>query len=89
MTSEQFLMGLGNLLQMNQNVAADMTGIMEFQLDSKMYTVDFNERRSSKGSTGKADCTFIISESDFMKMIKKEADAMELFMSQKLKLDGI
>merc|ERR1719201_736575 len=61
---------------------------MEFNLSGKIYSIDFQNRKVSEGSSGKANCTQIMDRSEFLKMINKETDPTELFMTQKLKLDG-
>jgi len=87
-TAKNFIIGMGLLLQQDKTVAKGFDAVFEFQMGDEVFTVDFTGRKSYVGSSGKADCTFIISQKDFMLMITKESDAMELFMSQKLKLEG-
>merc|ERR1719386_695244 len=61
---------------------------MEFNLSGNIYTINIQTRKIFEGSSKKADCTQIMDRSDFLNLINKKVDPTELFMTQKLKLEG-
>merc|ERR1719263_1229790 len=61
---------------------------MEFNLSGNIYSIDFQARKTFKGSSKKPDCIQIMDRQDFLSLINKKADPTELFMTQKLKLEG-
>merc|ERR1719263_875528 len=85
---EIFFKVIEYLLENDKNFGSSLGGIMEFNLSGKIYGIDFQVRKVLEGPSGKADCTQIMERAEFLKMINKEADPTELFMTQKLKLDG-
>merc|ERR1719263_1239274 len=85
---EIFFKVIEYLLENDKNFGSSLGGVMEFNLSGKIYGIDFQNRKVFEGPSGKADCTQIMERAEFLKMINKEADPTELFMTQKLKLDG-
>merc|ERR1719247_4012942 len=85
---EEFFQVMKYLLEKNNKFGSSLSGIMEFNLSGKIYTINFLTRKVFEGSSGKADCTQIMDRAEFFKLINKEVDPTELFMAQKLKLDG-
>merc|ERR1711939_986001 len=73
---------------MGNKFGSSLGGIMEFNLDGNTYGIDFQTRKIFKGSSKKADCIQIMGHDDFLNLINKKVDPTELFMTQKLKLEG-
>ena len=84
------LKGLTQLMRERPDLANEITAVVALKLSDGLYTLDFGARRCFKGPPeGKiADCTFIMSTDDFVALITKQKDAMELFMEQKMQIEG-
>merc|ERR1719361_3291531 len=73
-------------------VNTDLDAIFEFKIsngsDNISWTIDLKGKSIYRGSSGKAGCTFSMADKDFVALFKKEADPMQLFMEQRLQMDG-
>merc|ERR1719263_981506 len=88
LTPENFFQVIQYLLEENSKFGSSLGGIMEFNLSGNIYTINFQTRKTYEGSSKKADCTQIMDRNDFLNLINKKVDPTELFMTQKLKLEG-
>merc|ERR1712242_674783 len=53
-----------------------------------IWRIDPANKKIIKGGVEEPTCTFGMSDEDFMKLLSKESQAAELFMSGRMKLDG-
>ena len=74
-----------------QEFDEDLTSTFQFEIkkDGKIsiWTIDPANKKIIKGGVSDPTCTFSMTDEDFMKLMKKEAEAAELFMTGKLKLE--
>jgi len=85
-----------NMKNINPEVASDISAVYEFVLSlngkQQSWTVDLKSSPPSiklgKPSSGKADCTLITSDENFLNIMNGSLDATELFMSGGLKIKG-
>ena len=74
-----------------QEFDEDLTSTFQFEItkDGKtsIWCIDPANKKIVKGGVDEPTCTFGMSDDDFMKLMKKEAQAAELFMTGKLKLE--
>merc|ERR1719461_2104969 len=79
-------------IQQDKKTAADITNIFTFNIhrgnETVTWTLDFVKRSVTQGAADNADCTFTMSDDDFIGLLTREKDPMGLFMEQKLKMDG-
>tara|TARA_R110002050_G_scaffold25336_3_gene67527 strand:- start:18 stop:440 length:423 start_codon:yes stop_codon:yes gene_type:complete len=89
--------------QINEGVAADganlvksIKGVYQFNITEgpggakKEWTVDLKNGEGSVKAekAGKADCTITVSDANFMALASGKANAQQLFMQGKVKLQG-
>merc|ERR1712224_790389 len=88
LSPDNFFQVIQYLLKENNDFGPSLGGIMEFNLSGNIYSINFQTRKTFHGSSKKADCVQIMDRSDFLNLINKKVDPTELFMTQKLKLEG-
>ena len=75
----------------DQEFEDDLTSTFQFEItkDGKtsVWAIDPKNKRIVKGGVDDPTCTFTMSDDDFMKLMTKEAQAAELFMTGRLKLE--
>mmetsp|Transcript_19035 Transcript_19035/g.30297 ORF Transcript_19035/g.30297 Transcript_19035/m.30297 type:complete len:120 (+) Transcript_19035:168-527(+) len=91
MQSDQFFQSISGVIG-QQEFDDDLTATFQFEISkdgkTSVWCIDPANKKIIKGGVSEPTCTFTMSDADFMKLINKEAEAAELFMSGKLKLDG-
>ena len=74
-----------------QEFEDDLTSTFQFEISkdgkTSIWTIDPANKKIVKGGVDDPTCTFSMSDDDFMKLMTKEAQAAELFMTGKLKLE--
>ena len=74
-----------------QEFDEDMTSTFQFEItkdgNTSIWAIDPSNKKIVKGGLTEPTCTFGMSDDDFIKLMTKEANAAELFMSGKLKLE--
>merc|ERR1712226_143129 len=88
LSPENFFQVIQYLLKENAEFGSSLGGIMEFNLSGNIYGINFQTRKTFEGSSKKSDCTQIMDRNDFLNLINKKIDPTELFITQKLKLEG-
>ena len=75
----------------DQEFEDDLDSTFQFEItkDGKtsIWAIDPKNKKIIKGGLDEPTCTFSMSDDDFMKLMTKEAQAAELFMTGKLKLE--
>jgi len=76
--------------RMTPDVVKQINGVYLFQIDKDSWTVDLKNGAGfvKKGEHGKADCTVIMKESDFVDLMTGKLNGQSAFMSGKLKIKG-
>lgn len=78
-------------LAANPDLASSINAVFQFSIEGEGdWTLNLKEAPGSitEGATDGADCTIIMAAEDFEAMINKTANPMQLYMSQKLKVQG-
>merc|ERR1719189_2693797 len=80
---------LASIIGQHKDVGADLEAVFKFKISNpdKCWIIDLKQRKVYEGDV-EADTTFMLTDEDFVKMFKKEADPAELFMEQKLRFEG-
>ena len=77
----------------SQEFDDDSTSTFQFEItkdgQTKKWCIDPANKKIIKGGIDDPTCTFGMSDDDFMKLMTKEAQAAELFMSGRMKLELI
>lgn len=69
--------------------AGDIEAIVQYQLSEPMYLViKAGECRAHEGAVADPDVTLTITDEDFIALMQGDLNAMNAFMTGKLKLDG-
>eukprot|EP01084_Bolivina_argentea_P005322 10059_1 len=71
----------------------DVDATFQFEIEGRdgkisKWAIDTANKKIVRGGVDEPTCTFQMSDDNFVKLMKKEAEAAELFMTKKLKLDG-
>merc|ERR1711997_1316117 len=76
----------------DQEFDEDMTSTFQFECtkdgQKRVWCIDPGNKKIIKGGVDEPTCSFEMSDEDFVKLMKKEVQAAELFMTGRLKLDG-
>eukprot|EP01084_Bolivina_argentea_P060820 111119_1 len=76
----------------NQEFEDDLTSTFQFECtkgdQTSKWCIDPGNKKIIKGGIDEPTCTFCMSDEDFVKLMAKEVQAAELFMTGRLKLDG-
>lgn len=77
-------------LKANPDLATTINAVFQFDIDGQSWTLNLKEAPGSvaEGPAASPDCTIIMNTEDFEAMINKTANPMQLYMSQKLKVQG-
>ncbi len=80
-------------LSANPDLATNINATFQFNIEGDeggSWTLDLTEAPGKvvEGTKEDADCTIIMTAEDFKAMIEKTANPMQLYMSQKLKVQG-
>jgi 3-hydroxyacyl-CoA dehydrogenase/3a,7a,12a-trihydroxy-5b-cholest-24-enoyl-CoA hydratase len=91
-TSGDIFRAIGAFVGGNPATAEKVKTNFLFQLSApaSSWTIDLSTPPGTvtEGAVGKAACTLLLSDADFMAMATGQADAMKLFSSGKLKIEG-
>ncbi|MFO0697495.1 MAG: SDR family NAD(P)-dependent oxidoreductase [Polyangiales bacterium] len=82
---------IGAYVGKNRQLVKEVGKVFAFQVldPESTWTLDLKESGAvSEGETKAPDCTFRLSEADFLAMVRGEANPQKLFSSGKLKLGG-
>ena len=75
----------------DQEFEDDSTSTFQFELtkdgQTNKWCIDPANKKIHKGGIDDPTCTFGMSDEDFMKLMAKEVEAAELFMSGRMKLE--
>ena len=70
----------------------EIQAVFQFEINDgngkSVWAIDTGNKKVIKGGVSEPSCTFIVADEDFVKMLKKEADGTQLFMTGKLQIDG-
>mmetsp|Transcript_21908 Transcript_21908/g.26982 ORF Transcript_21908/g.26982 Transcript_21908/m.26982 type:complete len:125 (-) Transcript_21908:46-420(-) len=70
----------------------EIPAVFQFEITGEngksVWAIDTGNKKVIKGGVSEPSCTFIVGDEDFVKMLKKEADGTQLFMTGKLQIDG-
>ena len=78
-------------LKENPDMATSINAVFQFSIEGEGdWTLNLKEAPGSvcEGAAEAPDCTIIMAPDDFEAMINKTANPMQLYMSQKLKVQG-
>lgn len=80
-------------LQANPDLAGSVNAVFQFNIagdEGGQWTLDLTAApgKVTEGAGDTADCTIIMEAEDFVAMVNKTANPMQLYMSQKLKVEG-
>jgi len=72
------------------SVVSNVGGVFHFKVGGKSWTVDLKTGKGSvkSGAPTTADCTVIIGDEEFVKLMLGQTTGQSLFMSGKLKIQG-
>merc|ERR1719204_2958463 len=92
---EPAFVAMGKVLASDPSIGSGVDAIYQFDIarggnedDVVPWVVDLKARKVYQGSSEEADCTFAMADADAVGLMTKTADPTELFMAQKLKIDG-
>ena len=75
----------------DQEFDEDMTSTFQFECtkdgNKSVWCIDPGNKKIIKGGVDEPTCTFEMTDEDFVKLMKKEVQAAELFMTGRLKLE--
>ena len=91
--SQNYITKIGEKLKNSPELSASINAVFVFDIegeDGGKWTLDFTKTPGevSEGAAEGADCTIIMNTEDFGAMMQKTANPMQLYMSQKLKVQG-
>eukprot|EP00483_Globobulimina_turgida_P001167 UN01169 len=91
MECDKFFEAMSKLIG-EQEFEDDITSTFQFECTkngkTSKWCIDPANRKIIKGGIDEPTCTFSMTDEDFVKLMQKEVQAAELFMTGRLKLDG-
>ncbi len=92
MECDKFFEAVSKIIK-DQEFEDDLESTFQFECtrDGKTskWCIDPGNKKIIKGGVDEPTCTFVMSDEDFVKLMSKEVQAAELFMTGRLKLELI
>ena len=75
--------------ELSKNSSGKIESKIKFKFsDGCIFIDDTTKPTIINNEDNEAHCTIIINNSDFVKLLNKETDSMQIFMSGKMKIEG-
>jgi len=92
-TSAEYIAKIQDKLNANPDLSKNINAVFQFTIngdDGGVWTLDLTKSPGviTDGAAAKFDCNVILGAPDFEAMMNKTANPMQLYMSQKLKVEG-
>ena len=89
-TAAQTFEGIGAYIAKTPDLIKQVNMVYQFKLSSpdSAWVLDLKAGNVKAGTVDKADCTLLLSNSDWLDMVSGKADPMKLFQGGKLKITG-